>query len=169
MKIIISDTTALIILAKCNYMNLLSTFVEKVYIPSGVMKELSKKNDGVQFIIEKTDFIEIKNVSDENILNEVKKSNLDMGEIEAISLALETGLDLIIDEKSGRKYAESKGIEIIGLLGVLRINLANKNITYVELLYIFEEFKKVKFRVSPKLEKIFLEDMLNLKNILNNK
>jgi len=152
MKIIVSDTTALMILIKCNHMELLTNFVEKVYIPNEVMKELSKKNDGIQSAIEKLDFIEIKN------------SNLDMGEIEAISLALETGLDLIIDEKSGRKYAKSKGIEIIGLLGILKINFVKQHITYIELLYILDEFKKINFRINPNLEKDFLEDMSNLEN-----
>lgn len=159
MKIIVSDTTALIILAKTNHFELLTNFIEKIYIPNAVMQELYFKDDEVKRIIYNSDFIEVKKLEDKNILDEVKTVNLDIGEIEAISLALETNLDLLIDEKAGRKYAKSKGVEIIGLLGVLKINLHNGFITYVELLYILDEFKKVNFRISPKLEKSFLDSL----------
>jgi len=159
MKVIISDTTALIILAKCNRLNLLTNFLEKVYIPDAVMQEISIKNDDVKKFITTSDFVEVKEVSNKKILEDVYYSGLDAGEIEAIALALETGLDLIIDEKAGRKYAKSKGIDILGLLGILKINLLNKHINYIELLYILDEFKKVKFRINPKLEKEFLDNL----------
>ena len=163
MKVIISDSTALIVLAKTNKLKLLSNFIEKVYIPIAVKNELSQKTDGVEEAIENADFIEVKEVNNQDILNEVKKANLDIGEIEAISLALETGFSLIIDERLGRKYAQSKNIEIMGLLGILKINLVNNFITHVELLYMLEEFKEVKFRLHPKLEKSFLESIRKYK------
>ncbi len=163
MQIIISDTTALIILAKCNAMYLLTNFIEKIYIPTAVMEELYFKDDIVKSTIENSNFIEIKKPKNLKILNEIKTSNLDKGETEAIALALETGLDLIIDEKSGRKYAKSKGIKILGLLGILKINFLNNDITYIELLYFIDEFKKVNYRIGSKVEKLFLK---NLKNII---
>lgn len=163
MKIIISDTTTPMILAKCDAMNLLTNFLEKVYVPKEVMKELCSKDDQVKFVILSSDFIEVKEVSDQQILDEIKTSNLDRGEIEAIALALEMDLDLIIDEKAGRKYAKSKGIGVLGLLGILKINLINKHITYLELLYMLDEFKRVNFRISPKLEKYFLESLHQMK------
>jgi predicted nucleic acid-binding protein len=48
MALIISDTTTPIILAKTNHLDLLSNFVEIVYIPPAVKEELSQKNDGVK-------------------------------------------------------------------------------------------------------------------------
>jgi len=159
MEFIISDTTTPIILAKTNHLNLLSNFIETVYIPIAVKKELSLKNDGVKEAIEKANFIKVREVKNRTILNEVNLANLDMGEIEAIALALETGLDLIIDERLGRRYAQSKSINIIGLLGILKINLLNDFISYTELLYMLEEFKEVGFRISPRLEKSFLDSI----------
>jgi len=159
MKIIISDSTALIILAKTKHLNLLSNFIETLYIPLAVKEEISYKNDGVKESIEKADFIQVKSITNQNILKDMQSTNLDRGEIEAITLALETGLDLIIDEKAGRNYAQSKNIKIIGLLGVLKINLLNGFIDYVGLLYILEEFKEIGFRVHPRLEKSFLESL----------
>ncbi|SFV69796.1 hypothetical protein MNB_SV-14-1709 [hydrothermal vent metagenome] len=163
MALIISDTTTPIILAKTNHLNLLSNFVETVYIPPAVKRELSQKNDGVKEAIERVGFIKVKEISDQNILDEVTSANLDRGEIEAISLALETGLDLIIDERLGRRYAQSKNINIMGLLGILKINLVNGFISYVELLYMLEEFKEVGFRLNPRLEKSFLDSVVGLK------
>jgi predicted nucleic acid-binding protein len=164
MKLVISDSTTLITLAKTNHLDLLSNFIEKIYIPVAVKNELSHKEDGVKEAIEQADFIETRVVSDKTILNEVKKANLDLGEIQAISLALETGFDLIIDERLGRKYAKSKNINIMGLLGILKVNLVNGFITHIELLYLLEEFKQAKFRLNPKLEKSFLESISDYKN-----
>jgi len=164
MALIISDTTTPMILAKTNHLNLLSNFVEIVYIPPAVKEELSQKNDGVKEAIERAEFIKIREVINQKILDDVKLAKLDRGEIEAIALALETGLDLIIDERLGRRYAQSKNITIMGLLGILKINLVNGFISYVELLYILEEFKEVGFRINPRLEKSFLDSIVELKN-----
>jgi predicted nucleic acid-binding protein len=163
MELIISDTTTPIILAKTNHLNLLSNFVQIVYIPPAVKDELSQKNDGVKEMIERAEFIKVREVSNQTILDDVKSAKLDKGEIEAISLALETGLDLIIDERLGRRYAQSKEINIMGLLGILKINLVNGFISYVELLYMLEEFKEVGFRINPRLEKSFLNSIVDLK------
>jgi len=158
-KVIISDTTALIILAKTNHLELLTNLIDKVYVPSAVMEEIGYKNDEVKYIIEQSTFIEMKKITNQSILKEVKLSNLDRGEVEAISLALENDLSLIIDERLGRRYAESKGVKIIGLLGILKANLVKEYISYVDLLYILNEFKGVKFRISARLEENFLRSL----------
>jgi predicted nucleic acid-binding protein len=108
-------------------------------------------------IILDSDFIKKKSIENTKLCQEIQSSShLDQGEVEAITLALETDFGLIIDEKAGRKFAKSKGIKIMGLLGVLEINLLMKKIDYVELLYLLDEFKKVGYRLHPKLEKEFL-------------
>lgn len=159
MKIIISDTTALIILAKTNHLDLLTNFIDRVYIPKAVMNEIQYKNDIVKVLIENSDFIETKEVSNQEILSDIEKTNLDLGETEAIALALELGLRLIIDEKTGRKIASQKGVKIIGLLGILEANFRLEFISYRELLYILEDFKNVDYRLNIRLEKAFLEGL----------
>ena len=159
MKIIISDTTALIILAKSNHLDLLTNFIDKVYIPKAVKQEIAYKNDIVKVLIEHSNFIETKEVKSQEILSDIQATNLDVGETEAIALALELGLRLIIDEKMGRKIATQKGVRIIGLLGILEANYKMGFISYMELLYILEDFKRVDYRLSPKLEKMFLDDL----------
>jgi predicted nucleic acid-binding protein len=71
MKIIISDTTALIILAKSNHLNLLTNIIDRVYIPKAVMCELQYKNDIVKVLVESSDFIEVQEVNNQEILCEV--------------------------------------------------------------------------------------------------
>ena len=159
MKIIISDTTALIILAKTNHLDLLTNFIDRVYIPKAVMNEIKYKNDIVKVLIENSDFIEMKEVESKEILSDIETTNLDLGEMEAIALALELGLRLIIDEKIGRKIASQRGVKIIGLLGILEANFKLKLISYKELLYILEDFKKVNYRLSIRLEKAFLDSL----------
>ena len=163
-KIIISDTTALIILSKTNHLELLTNLIDKVYIPNAVMEEISYKNDKVKYLIKNSSFIEVKKITNQAILKEVESNNLDRGEIEAISLALEEDYQLLIDERLGRKYAESRGLKIIGLLGILKANLIKNHISYVDLLYILEEFKNAKLRISKKLEKVFLESLSEFSN-----
>jgi predicted nucleic acid-binding protein len=66
---------------------------------------------------------------------------------------------LIIDEKRGRKVAKQKGVKIIGLLGILEANFRLEFISYRELLYILEDFKRVNYRLSSVLERDFLEGL----------
>jgi predicted nucleic acid-binding protein len=159
MKIVISDTTALIILAKTNHLNLLTNLIDKVYVPKAVMEEIRYKNDIVKVLIENSDFIEVQEISNQKIWDDIKKTNLDLGETEAIALALELDLRLIIDEKTGRKIAQEKGVKIIGLLGILEANFRLNLISYRELLYILDDFKRANYRLSSKLEKEFLESL----------
>jgi len=161
MNIIISDTTALIILAKTNNLNLLTNFIDRVYIPKAVMNEIQYKNDIVKVLIENSQFIEVKEVTNQKILSDIETTNLDLGETEAITLALELDLRLIIDEKMGRKIASQKGVKIIGLLGILEANFRLEFISYLELLYILEDFKRVDYRLNIRLEKAFLEGLID--------
>jgi len=159
MPVIVSDTTALIILAKTNHLELLTNLVEKVYIPQSVINEIHYKNDIVKFLIERSEFIELREVTDKEILNDIQETNLDLGETEAIALALELNFRLLIDEKSGRKVAKKKGVKIIGLLGILEANYQLNLIRYRELLYILDDFKSVGYRLSFQLERDFLEGL----------
>jgi predicted nucleic acid-binding protein len=99
MNIVISDTTALIILAKSDKLELLSNLFQEVFIPLAVKGELNFKDDIVKYRIDKFDKITVRDISDTKTLNRIKKLNIDDGEIEAISLAIELDLKLIIDER----------------------------------------------------------------------
>ncbi|WP_287728742.1 DUF3368 domain-containing protein [Microcystis sp. M061S2] len=64
-------------------------------------------------------WIETRPVTQQNQVNQLL-NKLDRGESEGIILALELGADiLILDERKGRKVAQSLGLNITGILGVL--------------------------------------------------
>ena len=159
MQVIVSDTTALIILAKSNRLNLLTNIIDSVYVPKAVMREIQFKNDMVKVLIENSDFIRVRELSNQEILADIQSTNLDIGETEAIALALEMDLRLIIDERLGRKIAKQKGVKIIGLLGILEANFRLGFISHRELLYVLEDFKRVDYRLSAVLERAFLEGL----------
>jgi len=163
MNIVISDTTALIILAKSDKLELLSNLFEKVFIPQAVEDELNFKDDIVRYRVEKFDKIKVKNISDTKILKRIKKLNIDKGEIEAITLAIELDLKLIIDERKGRMIAINQGLDVVGVLGILVENYKRNHISFEEAHYYFNLFKKSGLRVSNKLEEIILQKLYDLK------
>jgi len=159
MNIIISDTTALIIFAKSNTLFFLSNLFKKIYIPQAVYNELNFKNDIVKYRVEKFDKISLKAISDLKTLQRIQRLNIDEGEAEAITLAIELDLQLIIDEKKGRKIAINQGLKIVGALGILIENYKQNFISLEESHYYFNLFKKNGLRVSEILEKIFFKKL----------
>jgi predicted nucleic acid-binding protein len=79
------------------------------------------------------------------------KNVLDLGESEAIALALELGLPLIIDEKKGRKIALREGIKIIGLLGIVYLNIKKGNINEKEAKDFLKDAIANGYRISTRL------------------
>jgi len=158
-NIVISDTTALIVLAKSDAFSLLSNLFQKIYIPQAVYDELMFKDDIVNYRIKAFDKIEVKSVSDMVTLERIKTLKIDKGEVEAISLALELNLMLIIDERKGRKIALDQGLKIVGVLGILIENYRKEFLTLDELKLNFLLFKEQGLRVSEQLEKLFFEKL----------
>lgn len=163
MNIVISDTTALIILAKSDALFLLSNLFQKIYIPQAVYDELMFKDDIVKYRINKSDEIIVKLVSDLVTLERIKRLKIDKGEVEAISLAIELDLMLIIDERKGRKIALNQGLKIVGVLGILIENHKQKKLSFDEVKMYFLLFKEQGLRISDELERVFFE-RLNANN-----
>ena len=156
LKSIVSDTTTLIILGKLKQYHLLENLFSKIYIPNEVMKELSKKSDGILEQIEELDLFEVKNISDMHLFHFLDEI-LDKGESQAIVLANELNMILLIDEKKGRAIAKDMGLEIIGLLGVLILNVKKSHLSQKKAKAILEDIKALEFRISKKLEENFLK------------
>ena len=93
------------------------------------------------------------------VLARVLDEALDPGESEAIQLALANGADFIlIDERRGRREAQSRGLKTIGALGVLleayRLGLL------AEPDRALDELRLQGFRVSNRLEEEFRRAIL---------
>ena len=156
MQSIVSNTTTLIILGKLKRYDLLENLFSKIYIPKEVLKEISIKSDGIYEEIEKNSLFETKEISNISLLN-LLEGILDKGESQAIVLAKELNLILLIDEKKGRNIAKDMGLDIIGLLGILILNVKKNLITNKEAQILLKDIKGLKFRVSKKLEENFLK------------
>ena len=149
---IVSDSTTLIILFDLKRLALLSNVFEHIIIPQTVHDEISVKNP-----IELTSFISVKQVTDTELLHTLM-SLLDRGESEAIALALELDMPLIIDEKKGRKIALYQGIKIIGLLGIVYLNIKKGYLTQSEAKAFLDDAIEHGYRISSKLiDEMFLK------------
>ena len=118
--IIVSNAGPLIALARIGKLDLLKQFMQ-IYIPNEVYEQVVVKGEG------KPGSTEVKE-SDWFITKEVKNTlavesltiELEKGEAEAIILALELNAELVlIDESIARDIAKSRGLEVIGTVGIL--------------------------------------------------
>lgn len=159
MKAIISDATALIVLAKLGRLELLKELFTSVIIPYHVKQEIQQKSDydlGVWNDL----FFTVMIAQDRKLLASLELF-LDAGESEAITLAKELDLPLLIDEKKGRKIAQTMHIEIIGLVGIIVALQRRKILSGNEAIQLIDEAQKIGFRLSDKLYKDFCKMVMN--------
>lgn len=115
-KIAISNTSPLIALKHAELLEKLDLLFQRIIIPPSVMRELSVKE---KEYFQSLSFLSVEEPHDRRLVL-VLKIIVDEGEAEAITLALEKNGLLIIDDLKGRKVARRLGLEIIGVLGVLK-------------------------------------------------
>ena len=142
---IISDSTTLIILLDLGRIELLSNIFSKVYVPQSVFAEITFKNQSAL-----PEFMEVIEVEQKELLDDLLLL-LDKGESEAIVLAKQKHLPLIIDEKKGRKIARNLKINIIGLLGIIYLNIKKNHVQETEAKEFLQIAIKHGYRISQKL------------------
>jgi predicted nucleic acid-binding protein len=129
-SVIVSDATTLIVLQKQQSLSLLCLLFQQVIVPETVYQELLA-GLAKETVLEKPDCIVV-----EKLELSIQLKNLllflDAGEAEAIELAAVKQLPLIIDEKKGRKVAQSMGLTITGLAGLLILAVRKKTLTAVQ-------------------------------------
>lgn len=119
--IVVSDTSIILNLAIIGRLDVLRMLYESVIIPQAVYDEIAVEgaSQAGSAEVERADSIEVKSVTNRSMVISLE-SELDIGEAEAIVLAVETNADLLlIDERKGRIVARRLGVDHIGLLGVL--------------------------------------------------
>ncbi|NOZ91173.1 MAG: DUF3368 domain-containing protein [Epsilonproteobacteria bacterium] len=152
MRLIISDSTTIITLLNIDRLDILKNIFSTVYIPNRVYDEIVIKE---QIVLDESFFI-TKEIEDKALYKLLTKS-LDEGESEAIVLAKEMNLSLIIDEKKGRKIASYLGINIFGFIGLLILNYKKELLSREDTIDIFYKAKEQGFRVGVSLENEFLD------------
>jgi predicted nucleic acid-binding protein len=140
-KVIISDTSCIILLDKIDELKLLHTLFGQVIVTQEIANEFKK---------DLPDWFTIVNPINKTY-QKILEASLDKGESSAIALALEQKDSLlIIDDYKGRKYAEQLGIKITGTLGVIIDAKLSGHLESVKPL--LKRIKMTDFRLTSELE-----------------
>jgi predicted nucleic acid-binding protein len=140
-KIIISDTSTLILFHKIGEFNLL----QKVYVELMTTPEIAE-----EFGEELPDWIIIQEVSDKKY-QKFLETQVDYGEASAIALATEfDDVLLLLDDLKARKLAVQLKFNVTGTLGIIH---KAKQLSLIE-------------RVKPLIEKLLLTDFRIADNIV---
>ena len=113
--IVVADTSPLTALISVGSVEILPKLFNRIIIPPAVWDELLAGHSTLP------SWIEVTPVQHPELAVRFA-AQVDRGEAEAIELAKELKADrLLIDDMKGRRLAESEGLPIIGLLGVILI------------------------------------------------
>ncbi len=88
---------------------------------------------------------------------EMLRKRLDKGESEFIALAKKLALPLIIDERKGRKIAQSLGVDIIGFVGIALKLLEKEIISKSKAIKIVKQVEENDFRLSDGLKALIYD------------
>ena len=119
--IVVSNTSPIINLAAIDHLDILQELYTNLIIPEAVYSEIIVAGTGQPGSHEVKTFswINTKTVKNKTLV-EALKMELDDGEAETISLALEVDSDwLLIDERIGRNVASRFSLKYIGVLGII--------------------------------------------------
>ncbi|HEX4141541.1 MAG TPA: hypothetical protein VHY09_14425 [Candidatus Methylacidiphilales bacterium] len=122
MSVVVSDTTPLNYLILIGNVDVLPRLFGKVLIPPAVVRELSDPKTPAPvaaWACKLPEWVEVR--APQNDLH----LGIGAGEDEAISLAVELGVAVLMDERVGRAAAEQRGVLVVGTLAVLNIADAN--------------------------------------------
>jgi predicted nucleic acid-binding protein len=143
-KIVIADTSCLIVLDKIEQLEILQLLYSEVLTTPEVAKE---------FGLPLPRWISVRTATETSFQNDL--TGLDSGEASAISLALSTPDSiLVLDDLPARKVAEKLSINFTGTLGLLAKGKASGYIHSIK--PILKKLREINFRISPKVE----EDIL---------
>lgn len=155
--IVVADTSPINYLVLIEEIDVLAKMYGRVVIPPAVRDELLRPSaPGIVrgWIGQMPSWLEVHapaNAPDASL------AEFDPGERDAILLAGELGADqLIVDDRQGRRAAESRGIPVMGTLGVLREAAAHG---LVNLPRAVERLQRTSFYIAPEILARLLRDL----------
>ncbi len=152
---VISDTSPLCYLILIEQIDLLPQLHDQIIIPDVVQRELQTASAPIavqQWMSQPPSWLMIQalNQPPDPALN-----RLDPGEQAAIALAEQLNARLLlIDERYGRKVAQQRGLQIIGLIGLLDAAAAQ---ALIHLPTVIHRLQATNFRISPRLLEALLD------------
>ena len=115
----VTDTTCLIGLERINQLDILPALFEPILIPPEVDREF-----GIAL-----PWLTVQPPTNVSLISALTML-VDQGEAEAIALAVETDLRIILDDAKARSVARTLGVAVVGTIGVL---VKAKNLGIVQL------------------------------------
>ena len=153
-KVIISDTSCLIALTDIEKLDVVSKLYKEVLITPEVAAEYKKPLP---------DWIIVKKVSNKNLVTKIQSDGLHIGESSAIALAIEEkSIPLVLDDESARKYALSKGLEILGTITIIAKAYDKGYIKNYD--DVCNDLRKANFRFSQKIQDDALKNVMTDRN-----
>ena len=146
-KIVIADTSCLILLYKIDELDILNALFEEIYITEDIAKEFGNKLP---------QWINIKKSKDQHY-KKVLEMEVDEGEASALALYFDlSNVILVLDDYKARKTAEKLDLNYTGTFGIL---LRAKKLGIIkELKPITEKIKTTNFRFSDELFHLLLKE-----------
>lgn len=146
-RVIISDTSCLIILSKINELDLLKKVYKNIVTTADIALEFGENLPEWIKVLDVTDIYK----------QQILELQLDKGESSAIALAIETpNSTIILDDFKARKIAAQLGISYTGTIGI--IVKAKLNGVIPSIKPFLEKIKQTNFRISAELETIALKE-----------
>ncbi len=140
---VVTNSGPLMVFSKLNILHLLKELYGQVAIPKAVYYEtvIMGMHHGFPDAQTLRLFLRQNHWHYENIEipNKVANLNLDVGEKEAIALAISRKALLLIDEERGREIVRKENLTVKGSLGVLIEAYRKKLVTDTQLKFYFEE------------------------------
>ena len=153
--IVVADTTPLNYLVLIGQIELLSTLYHTVLIPQEVHRELQQTATPPDVRAWALDLPGWCQVRASSSTPDVALSGLDPGEREAIQLALEAKVDvLLMDEAEGRQEALRRNLQVAGTLAVLE-RAAQRGL--IDFRVVLERLDQTNFRLSARIRQEFLK------------
>jgi predicted nucleic acid-binding protein len=157
--IVVSDASSLISMAAVGRLELLHTLYGTIVIPEGVYQEIAARGAGRPGAneVSTSPWVERRAVQNGPLVAALM-ARLGPGEAEAIALAVEAQANfLLMDERLGRAEAARIGLQVLGLLGVLKHAKSQGHLGAIKPV-LDELVTKAGIRLSPSLYTRVLQD-----------
>ena len=155
--IVISDTSPITNLAAIGQLDLLRQLFGRVIVGPSVLRELKRDGGHPGAEIEEFPWVEVRAATDQELVRELE-GEIHQGEAETIAIAIETSAEwVLIDEKMGRTVAKQRGLNVIGVLGILSRAKAERLVPALRPL--LEQLVDHGFHLSPALVAKLLQEL----------
>jgi len=156
--LVVSDSSPLMALLNIGQLCLLEKLFTHIIIPPMVAEEIGRgeNDESPWFVLRQSGFIQDRNLQTDPRLA-ILLLQIDPGESEAILLADQLKLPLLIDDRAGRRMAREMGLKITGLVGVLEALKRKGMISAIQMTEIVVALEIADFRLSTDLKKRLLE------------